>query len=299
VEIGNIFNILYDPRAAITSTAAFDRQVRAFGTEGQRAIRLTRVAIVGLGGTGSLVAQQLAYLGVDDFILVDPDLIEPSNLNRTAGSAPDDVGTAKVEVASRTIRSVQPNAKIVRLNANVLGDGIARQVAEADVIFCCTDTHASRHLLNQLSYQFLVPVIDMGVAIDVRHQDEPRIAGHVKALAPELPCLWCVGNLDPRQVREEMMTSEHRNSDPYFLGRTDVVQPAVISINGTVASLAVTMFLALVAGIKSDARFLVYDGNRGRVNAISAEPNPNCNFCSPTSTAYGGDAYPLPQKRHA
>ena len=65
--------------------ARSDRQVRAFGPEGHKRIASSRVAIVGLGGIGSIVAQQLAHLGVQDVVLIDDDPIEDTNLNRLVG----------------------------------------------------------------------------------------------------------------------------------------------------------------------------------------------------------------------
>lgn len=298
VEVGSTINTLYDARFPASETDAFDRQVRAFGVEGQRLLQLMRVAIVGLGGTGSLVAQQLAHLGVADFILVDRDDIEATNLNRTVGSLRADIGQPKVLVAERMIRSIRPDSRVLSIAEDVVDAGIGQRLAEADLILSCTDSHASRHLLNQLAYQYLVPVIDLGVAINVPADGQVHFAGHVKALAPGLACLWCIANLDPRLVREETMNIAHRNADPYFGSGQGQVQPAVISINGTMASLAVTMFLAMAAGIPSTPRYLVYDGNRARVNSVLATPDPVCNFCSSDSTALMGDACPLPERRH-
>lgn len=298
MEIGSSIVTLFDPRGAPDSTDTFDRQVRAFGADGQRRLQLLRVGIVGLGGTGSLVTQQLAHLGVDDFILIDRDYIDVTNLNRTVGSTPTDVGAAKVNVAERMIRGLRSHARVDCIHADVVDQGVARRLAGADVVFCCTDSHASRHLLNQLAHQYLVPVIDLGVAIHVTSGHETQFAGHVKALAPGLACLWCLGNLDPRLVREETMNEAHRNADPYFGNSGGVVQPAVISLNGTVASLAVTMLLSMVAGVPSSPRYIIYDGNRARVNAVAAVVDPACNFCSPESTALAGDASPLPERRH-
>ena len=297
VEIGSSIVAISDQRRAEHGIEGFDRQVRAFGADGQRRLQLMRVAIVGLGGTGSLIAQQLAHLGIADLVLVDRDAVEVSNLNRTVGATPADIGTAKVDVAARMVRGIRPEGRVVAIRQDVVDEGVARQAAESDFIFCCTDSHASRHVLNQLAYQFLVPTIDLGVAINVANGNA-HFAGHVKALAPGLACLWCIGNLDPRLVREETMNPEHRQSDPYFGTGDGAIQPAVISINGTVASLAVTMFLSMVAGVPSSARYLIYDGNRARVNAVAAAPAPTCNFCSPASTALAGDTYPLPERRH-
>ncbi|MER9645238.1 ThiF family adenylyltransferase [Mesorhizobium sp. M0239] len=299
LEVGAHLQVAFDPREEVLLEDRFDRQVLAFGMQGQARLAALKVGIVGLGGTGSLVAQQLAHLGVRNFILVDDDTIEASNLNRVAGALPNDVNlTKKVYVAERMIRGLRPDANLKTIDADVTVEGVARQVIEADLVFNCTDTHASRHVLNTAAYQFLTPVIDMGVSITVDAEMRARLAGHVKMLAPGLACLWCARHLDAGQVRSEMMTEEQRRADPYFQGAANAPQPAVISLNGVVASLAVTMLLSAVAGVPAEPRYLVYDGNRGRTNAIEDTPNPDCNFCGANSTAGGGDMYPLPARRH-
>src|SRR6266851_8464578 len=74
----------------------------------------TRVAIVGVGGGGSHIAQQLGHLGVGEFVLIDPDVVEDTNLNRLVGATQRDVskGTAKASVAARVVASVNPCARI-------------------------------------------------------------------------------------------------------------------------------------------------------------------------------------------
>ncbi|MBC9880871.1 ThiF family adenylyltransferase [Bradyrhizobium sp. INPA01-394B] len=275
----------------------YDRQIRAFGSDGQVKLERLRVAVVGTGGTGSVVTQQLAYLGVRNFLLIDPDTVERTNLNRTVGATPRDIGNAKVAVAQRLIHSLRPDATVQSLVADVVDEAIAKELTAVDFIFCCTDSHASRHLINQVSYQYGIPAIDMGVAIDATGA-AVRFAGHVKGLTAQEPCLWCLGQLDSRQVREEMMTVEQEKADPYFLGRSGVVQPAVISINSTVASAAVTMFLSIITGLDAPARYLVYDGNRQRLASVVAQKDPNCVFCGPNSAAGAGDTQPLPVRRN-
>ena len=68
--IGNTQEIVAEPTTANLNTATHDRQVRLLGEGGQKRLTTARVGIVGLGGTGSVTAQQLAYLGVKDFVLV-------------------------------------------------------------------------------------------------------------------------------------------------------------------------------------------------------------------------------------
>jgi molybdopterin-synthase adenylyltransferase len=280
--------------ASSETRKAFDRQVRAFGAEGQRRIEATRIAIVGLGGTGSVTAQQLAHLGAGNFVLIDPDRIEETNLNRTVGSAANDVGQPKVAIAKRLIESIRPGAQVQAIVGDVIDNACAHALLEVDFIFCCTDSHASRHLINQLVYQYAIPAIDMGVAIHAMPGQPVRFAGHVKALAPGLACLWCLKSLDSDQVRRELMSVEHRATDPYFNQGQGVIQPAVITLNSTVASLAGTMFLSMVAGIDAPGRYLVYDGNRQRVANVDVSAVPDCSFCGPDSTAGAGDSAPLP-----
>jgi molybdopterin/thiamine biosynthesis adenylyltransferase len=294
LEIGATVRVASDQQEPVLLEDRFDRQVRAFGAEGQRRIAQLTVAIVGLGGTGSLVAQQLAHLGVRKFILVDDDVVEASNLNRVVAAQPTDVDeTAKIEVAGRTICGMGATV-VAGIRGDVTTGAIARQVVEADVIFNCTDTHASRHVLNQASYQYLAPMIDMGVSITVDASMAAQFSGHVKMVAPGLSCLWCIGNINPDAVRVELMTPEQRATDPYIQGAAVVIQPAVISLNGVVASVAVTMLLAAIAGVPAPARFIYYDGNRSRMNAIAKPPDDHCIFCGPNSTLGCGDMYPLP-----
>lgn len=297
VEIGGNLAVAYDVEEPTLMEDRFDRQVRAFGSEGQRRLSQLTVAIVGLGGTGSLIAQQLAHLGVRRFVLVDDDMIESTNLNRVVGATPADVGRAKkIDVAARVIIALGGEVTL-RLDEDVTLPGVARQVIEADVVFNCTDTYASRHVLNQAAYQYLVPMIDMGVSITVDGAMQAHMAGHVKMLAPGLACLWCAGNMNSDAVRAEMMTAEQRAADPYVQGAATVAQPAVISLSGVVTSVAVTMLLAAVAGVPSPARFVYYDGNRSRMNALSRPPDAACVFCGPGSTIGWGDTYPLPSRR--
>lgn len=63
----------------------YDRQIKAFGEYGQNLIKISKIGIVGTGGTGSAVAEQLARLGAENLVLIDPDEIELSNITRMLG----------------------------------------------------------------------------------------------------------------------------------------------------------------------------------------------------------------------
>lgn len=115
-------------------------------------------------------------------------------------------------------------------------------------------------------------------------------------LSPGLPCLVCTDKINADQVRCEMMTPEQRARDPYIVGAS-VPQPAVISLNSTMSSAAVTMFLAAVTGFPSDARMVIYDGVRGSLRPAAMEPRPNCIACSSSGALARGTSWTLPVRR--
>jgi hypothetical protein len=295
-EIGSCARPLFYP-ALHVSTAAHDRQVRAFGVRGQAIVSQITVAVVGAGGTGSLAAQQLAHLGVPRFILIDPDMVEATNLNRLVGATPADIGEWKVEIAARHIRSINPAAEIVTLVADIVDETTTSALYGADFVFLCTDSHASRAVVGQIAYQFFIPCIDMGVSITARDNAITHVTGRVQMLAPGLPCLACTQALDGEQIRQEMLTPEQRASDPYVQGVHEP-QPAVISLNSTAAALSITMFLSALTPVPGLARLQFYDGVKGTVRPATASRVPSCFVCSPLGALGKGPQWPLPVRPH-
>ena len=270
-----------------------DRQIRAFGRAGQKIISTLRILVIGAGGTGSVTVQQLAYLGACDITVIDPDNVEESNLNRLVGAGPDDIGSPKVEIARRAVHFVNPAAKVQAIVGDIVDEAMADMIAGFDFVFLCTDSHASRAVAGQAAYQFLVPTIDMGVSITVSAGKITHITGRVQMLSPGLPCLSCTGALDASEIRREMLTPEQCNADPYVQGRREP-QPAVVSLNSTMASLGMTMFMAAVTAVPAQARFQMYDGIRGTTRNATAARQPACVVCSCDGALAQGLRWPLP-----
>jgi molybdopterin/thiamine biosynthesis adenylyltransferase len=293
IAIGANRDVLFDPLSRPLSVAEiYDRQVRAFGKAGQDAVASLCIAIVGLGGTGSVIAQQLAHLGVQDFILVDPDTLEESNLNRVANATAKDIGKSKVKVAARYIKSVSRNAKIQTVQGDVIQAKTARKLLNADLIFGCTDSHGSRSVIQQVAYQYMIPCLDMGVTITVAENQITHVFGRVQLLAPGLACFTCDGLLNADEVRRDMMTEFERQADPYVQGVREPA-PAVMSLNSTVASLAITMMLSMVAGIPVKARHVLYNALASTLRSVRATPQGNCYICSRSGAYARGDSWPL------
>ena len=87
----------------------YDRQILAFGKEKQKILKAINVVIVGLGGIGSIVATELAYLGIRNFTLIDHDTLEISNTNRVIGSNAKLIGKYKTNICKSHILEITNN----------------------------------------------------------------------------------------------------------------------------------------------------------------------------------------------
>src|SRR5207247_877070 len=157
------------------------------------------------------------------------------------------------------IAALRPNNRTRAINGSVLTTTVARELRNVDFVFMCTDSHGSRAVLNQLAYQYLIPTIDTGVAIAATESRVTSVVGRVQMLAPGLGCLTCAELLDSDAVRRDLMTAYERKKDPYFLGEPQP-QPAVMSFNMTMASLAVTMFLGAVTNLPVSSQYHIHSG---------------------------------------
>jgi molybdopterin/thiamine biosynthesis adenylyltransferase len=270
----------------------FDRQVRAFGADGQRVLHRLRVGIVGLGGTGSILAQQLVHLGVRDFILIDPDTIAETNLNRVVGATFDDIGVSKIDVVERYLIAHSATTKVRKIPGNVVRTSVAQELSAVDVIFSCTDSHGSRSVIQQIAYQYLIPCIDMGSTITTDDGKVTGIFGRVQLLSPGEPCLWCCNLLDTEQVRRDMMSDVERRLDPYIQGFEEPA-PSVVWLNGTVVSLAVGMLMAVVTSAPLRGRHLIYNAQTASLRSVRATPRPDCFICSKEGVMAKGDGQQL------
>lgn len=248
-----------------------DRQVRAFGQEGQAQIAACRVGIVGLGGLGALVAQMLAHLGCREMVFVDQDVVEHTNLNRLVGATSQDADIAlpKVAAAVRTARAINPEVRITAVQGRVQSPGACGALKDCDVIFGGLDNHGARLVLNELCVRYLLPLIDMGTGIRVQEGRPLQAGGQVRMVIPGGFCLECLGGIDKERAAYDLMSPEgqERQRMRGYVQGADVPAPAVIFLNSTIASIAVQEFVNLLCGFKPDHRVLHW-------NAMSATAQP-------------------------
>ena len=229
----------------------FSRQA-FLGTASDQILEKTGVAIIGLGGGGSHIVQQLAHIGVGDFLLIDPDVIEESNLNRLVGGTMEDVehNRPKTMIAERTILNINPEAKVVSFRGK--WSEVSEHLRDRDVIFGCVDTFNDRRELEIAARRYMIPYIDIGM--DVHEENGAfRISGQVIMSLPDRPCLKCLGFLTEDKLARE--AARYGSAGP---------KPQVVWPNGILASFAVGVFMQLFTpwnNIHSPTIYLDYDGN--------------------------------------
>jgi hypothetical protein len=234
-----------------------DRQ-SFLGPDSDDVLDAATVGLVGLGGGGSHHAQQLAHVGVGGFVLVDPDTIDLTNTNRMVGGTLTDVEVqlAKVEIAARMIRGIQPDARIKALKVDwrlVLG-----HLKDCDVLMGAVDSFKDRDQLERFARRFLIPYVDIGMDVLQLPDEQFLISGQVILSMPGGPCLRCC-----RVITDERLA---REAERYGAAgaRLQVVWP-----NGVLASTAVGIVLELLTpwhNSRSGFAYMEYDGNRRTVS---------------------------------
>lgn len=275
------------------------RQIAAFGAEGQRRLGEIKVGIVGLGGIGCLIANELALLGVRQFVLIDADQIDVTNLNRFVGAtlADAEAGKMKVEVVARAIHDIDPHAKVTQITAMLPAAETMDILKDMDVLFGCTDTHGSRLLLNSLSVQYLMPYIDTGVGIFTDGNGRiTEAGGQFRVMLPGKFCLNCIDAIDTDQAMRDLLPPEARveHQARGYIPTEDIPAPSVVFLNATLASLAVGEFLNLIAPYRDSAAILYYFLLTQELRKINAVRNPDCVVCGTRGRLALGDLEQMP-----
>lgn len=173
----------------------FKRTVTVWGKENHASIARLRIGIVGLGSVGSIVAQALARMGIERFVLIDFDEIQEHNLDRLLGATADDIGALKVAVAAREIRKASTAATqdITEVLFSLAEESGYRAGLDCDVIFSCVDRPRARKILNHFAYAHLIPVIDGGIAVYFKNGELSGADWQLQTVTPTRPCLECLG----------------------------------------------------------------------------------------------------------
>lgn len=256
------------------------RQTLVVGERTQRRLYESTVVVVGAGGLGTHVCVQLIHMGVRRLIVVDDDVLEETNRGRVIASRSDDVdATAKVEILRRYAAEVGSAVEIVPVARSILEVEAQAMLREAEVVMCCTDNVASRQVVNRVAYQYLLPVIDMGMDVQLDGNVLPRAAaGRVMLLHPDGPCLECMGIVTGEALDREAGARPCSEDAQDGAGAA----PSCIFLNGVVGSLAVARLVDVLGGWQHDRpseRYEMFLPLTGAIRSYAMTPSAKCTLC--------------------
>ncbi len=264
-------------------TTRYDRHIPFFGKEGQSRLAAAHVTLVGVGGLGSHVAQQLALLGIGKLTLIDSEELAETNRNRYVSARNEDPipGTLKVDIGERLIRAVNPDIKIVKIADTFVSESGFAAITGSEFVFGCLDSEGARLVLNEWCAVYERPYFDL--ATEIIPGSPPMYGGRVCTAWDGHGCIVCFGLLDTAEAQTDLSgpeTQRDRNKlygiDMQGVGKAG---PSVVSLNGVVASLGVTEFMLAITGIRPPKPVLTYRGHMGGVSLIAESPASDCFYC--------------------
>ena len=279
--------LLAVPRRRSTDLPGLDdRQRDALGTV-HDLLQNLEIAVVGVGGLGSPIAEQLVRMGTGTVTIVDSDVLDtPSNVRRVIGSTPNDLrchtSPAKVDVVGRHLDQIGLGSPVLRVAGDIRHERIFRSLLDSDVVICATDSHSSRAILNELASTYLLPVLDVGVQAGAkRNADLAALVAEIAILTPVTPCLWCRGRISADVIRAENLPYDQRERlarEGYLVGGIGEPAPSVMALTALGAGLATCAVLAMLSGEGSvcPSGYWIDGlmGDSGETHPV--EPNPGC-----------------------
>lgn len=184
----------------------------AFGNQAALRLRQSKVAVIGAGGTGSAAIEILARAGVGSIIIVDPDFLDESNLERVHGSLPEHAmkKEPKASLARAHVMSIDPSCHVEAYVGALPQKEILDVVVTCDVALGCTDQQHSRLALSDIAVRYLMPCIDCGVMLEGRAGNiTGQIVQIIRFLAGD-PCALCRNLVVSARLAQELMSTEER-----------------------------------------------------------------------------------------
>lgn len=294
--IGRRFHFIDRNRQLVEDAEVFDRQARAFGAKLQPLLKSLHIGVVGHGGTGSAVLEQLVRLGFGTITVIDPQRLERSNVSRVYGSSINDHGRPKTDIALTSARHIGLGTSVVPIEGDVTFKSVAKLLRNCDAIFGCTDDEWGRSVLNNVALFYGIPVFDMGIQIDSSEGAIRAIEGRVTTLLPGTACLYCRKRITSQAVAHETIRAldperaEALVKEGYIAGVAEPA-PAVITFTTGIAAAAVSELLNRLIGFMDpdrDASEVLYFFDQTRIRMNSTPPDDAC-FCSNSGNWLRGD----------
>lgn len=237
-------------------------------------IRELTVAIVGIGGVGSVTAEMFTRCGIGKLVLFDYDKVELANMNRLFFQ-PNQVGLSKVDAAAKTLESINPDVKIDTHNYNITTvdhfDEFMKTIntsnlhnGPVDLVLSCVDNFEARMAINTACNELNLKWFESGVS-------ENAVSGHIQFIKPgETACFACAPPL--------VVAS---NIDEKTLKKEGVCAASLPTTMGIVAGFLTQNALKFLLNFGVTSNYLGYNAMQDFFPTMTLRPNPNCDekFC--------------------
>ncbi|XP_047520199.1 ubiquitin-like modifier-activating enzyme 5 [Pieris napi] len=242
-------------------------------------IRELSVAVVGVGGVGSVTAEMLTRCGIGKLILYDYDKVELANMNRLFFQ-PHQAGLSKVDAAAATLQSINPDVTIEAHNYNITTmdnfqkfcDSISKgslSGGPVDLVLSCVDNFEARMAINTACNELNQRWFESGVS-------ENAVSGHIQFIVPgETACFACA---PPLVVASKI--------DEKTLKREGVCAASLPTTMGIVAGFLVQNTLKFLLGFGNVSHYLGYSALTDFFPTMGLKPNPQCedSYCRTRQT---------------
>ncbi len=245
-------------KPSISYEEFYSRQLvmKELGREGQERLAKAKVAVVGLGGLGTVASLYLTLAGVGYLRLIDQDTVEPHNLHRQILYTPRDLRYPKAEVSAKRLMGMSPFVKVEAVPENLNVDNAEKLLRSVDCVVDGLDNMRTRYIINRTCIKLKIPYI-FGAAIGME--------GNLSVFAPpETPCLECVL---PNLEDNNLLTCDVRG----VLGAT----PGII---GTIEAMETIKLLAGIGTLLKN-KLMICDFSDMYFTTIDIYKRENCPAC--------------------
>ncbi|MFN3754395.1 ThiF family adenylyltransferase [Flavobacterium sp.] len=165
----------------------YDKQIQLteIGISGQEKLTKAKVLVIGAGGLGCPVLQNLAAAGVGCIGIVDGDVVEETNLHRQFLYTSNDIGEKKVAVAKAVISKQNPEVSIEVFTKHFTSQNAFEIVSDYQIIVDCTDDNATRYLINDITLVKNIPMVYASI-----HEFEGQLSVFNYQNGPTYRCLF-------------------------------------------------------------------------------------------------------------
>lgn len=233
--------------------------LREIGGAGQTRLLGADVAVIGAGGIGSPAILYLAAAGVGTIRVIDDDAVALSNLQRQILFGTNDVGAPKAEAAMAAVARINPDVKLIPINARIDAGNADLMLREADAVLDGCDNFATRLIVADAAQRLRIPLVSAAVG-----PFEGQIATY-RGWEADKPCYRCL-------VGEAQDAPERNCAETGVIG----------ALTGTIGSLAALELIRALVPFGTDmaGKLLIADLLSMRFRTLDVAKDPACPGCA-------------------